>query len=202
MKLFGHPDSGHAFKVKFYLEAYGIEHEYERVDIFKDRSDRQAEFRNNARYGEVPLLLHNDRALTQSNAILLYLAKHTGHGLGSQASSEQICLEWLMWEANKIGMCLPQLRSFLRFEMTDRQSDAKLWLHDRYLHDVGVIEETLSDGRPWIIDDAKPTIADFSLCGYLVLADEAQVEVPEKTKLWLDRLAALKGFQHPYKLLN
>lgn len=201
MKLFGHPESGHAFKVKFFLEVFGIEHQYERVDIFKDRSERQTEFRVNARYGEVPLLLHNGRALTQSNAILLYLARQTGCGLGNQPSTEQQCLEWLMWEANKIGMCLPQLRSFLRFDMSDRQRDARPWLYDRYLHDVGVIEDALSDGRSWIVDDTNPTIADFSLCGYLVFAEEAEVKVPEKTALWLERLFALKGFQHPYSLL-
>jgi len=33
MQLFGHPDSGHAYKVKFLLEHAGIPHDYEVVDI-------------------------------------------------------------------------------------------------------------------------------------------------------------------------
>lgn len=202
MKLFGNPESGHAFKVKLFLEVFSIEHDYEHVDIFSDRADRQEEFIQHARYGEVPLLLHEDLALTQSNAILLHLATHFEKGTGNTARSRQQCVEWLMWEANKIGMCLPQLRSFCRFEMNDDQQAAKKWLLDRYEHDVGVIERTLSDTRLWIIDGQNPTIADFSLSAYLFFAEEAQLQVPPNTTAWLERITALPGYQHPYTLLR
>lgn len=202
MKLFGHPDSGHAFKVRFFLADQDIKHEYEFVDIFSNREDRQRQFQENARYGEVPLLIHDGQALVQSNAILLHLARFFQVSLGSKPSTERQCVEWLMWEANKIGMCLPQLRSFKRFGMDTGQENAKQWLIDRYRHDVGVIEQTLSDGRQWIVADNGPTIADYSLCGYLVFADEAEVDIPQRTTEWLERLFARKGYQHPYQLLS
>ncbi|MBX2886324.1 MAG: glutathione S-transferase family protein [Granulosicoccus sp.] len=201
MKLFGHPESGHAFKVRFFLTAHNIEHEYERVDIFSSRSERQKEFVENARYGEVPLLLHDNEALVQSNSILLYVADRWQLGLSQKTSLRQQTVEWLMWEANKIGMCLPQLRSFLRYEMNEMQGAAKPWLLDRYHHDVGIIEHVLSDGRQWIVDDAVPSIADFSLCGYLVFADQANVPVPPYTTRWLQRLYELPGYQPPDQLL-
>lgn len=201
MKLFGHPDSGHAFKVRFFLADHDIKHDYEYVDIFSNREDRQGEFQENSRFGEVPLLIHKDLAFVQSNAILLHLARYFQVGLGGKPSTEQQCVEWLMWEANKIGMCLPQLRSFMRFGMSTSQENAKQWLYDRYRHDVDVIEQTLSDGRHWIIDDNDPTIADYSLSGYLVFADEANLDVPQHTAEWLARLFSRKGYQHPYQLL-
>ncbi|MFK7893326.1 MAG: glutathione S-transferase family protein [Granulosicoccus sp.] len=202
MKLFGHPESGHAFKVAFYLAHYDVPHEYEYVDIFIDRQARQEEFRANASYGEVPLLLHDGRALTQSNSILLYLAQRFQNGLGNSQSSEQHCTQWLLWEANKIGLCLPQLRSIKRYETNDHLMAAQPWLLERYRHDVQVLEQNLSDGRSWMVEGSEPSIADFSLFGYLVFADEAEVDVPPKTTAWLQRMKALDAYQHPYDLLK
>ena len=71
----------------------------------------------------------------------------------------------------------------------------------RYEHDVHVLEDALSDGRDRILGGQMPTIADFSLCGYLVFADEAKVSVPPGVQAWLTNLATLPGWQHPYQLL-
>lgn len=200
MKLFGHPDSGHAFKVKFLLEHAGIAHEYEVIDIFKPRDERPDEFVEHARYGEVPLLMTDGYALAQSNAILMYLAQLSGAWGAQNVATMQLCREWLCWEANKIGLCLPQLRVYQRFEDHGISTGAHDWLSARYEHDIGVMEQTLSDGRRWIVDTEAPTIADFSLSGYLFLADEAKVSVPEQVKLWLKRLSSLDGWQHPYPM--
>ena len=63
-----------------------------------------------------------------------------------------------------------------------------------------MIDSHLSDGRYFMLG-AEPTIADFSLCGYLYFADEAKVTVPSRVSAWLTRLAALPGWQHPYDLM-
>lgn len=63
-----------------------------------------------------------------------------------------------------------------------------------------MIDSHLSDGRYFMLG-AEPTIADFSLCGYLYFADEAKVTVPSRVSAWLTRLAALPGWQHPYVLM-
>lgn len=59
----------------------------------------------------------------------------------------------------------------------------------------------LADGRRFIVGD-KPTIADFSLCGYLYFADEAKLLVPANVAAWLDELKSLPGWRHPYDLLG
>lgn len=197
MKLFGHPESGHAFKVRFFFRHAGIEHDYEVVDIFAPREQRPAEFRENARYGEVPLLLDGGRAIAQSNAILMHVAESRGgHGAGDTA-----CREWLFWEGYKIGLCLPQLRSYRRFDDHGISADAHAWLTARYDRDIAVMDEALSDGRDWIAGSARPSIADFSLCGYLMHADEAQVVIPRHVERWLERLRALPAWQEPYAML-
>lgn len=198
MKLYGHPDSGHAFKVKFFLQWAGVAHDYEEIDIFAPRDSRPAAFIQASRYGEVPCLVDGDRHLVQSNAILLYLADKLGCFDG--ADNRQRHLEWLCWEANKIGLCLPQLRGDKRFADARLSEGARDWLQARYHHDVGVLARELGDGRRFITGDA-PGAADFSLCGYLVHAAEAEVVVPSAVQQWLDRLRELPGWAHPYQCL-
>ena len=200
MKLYGHPDSGHAFKVKFCLEAANIEHQYEVIDIWSERSSRPPEFLASSKFCEVPCLVDGEHNLVQSGAILLYIARKYAVYGGESAMLLQQVTEWLFWEANKIGMCLPQLRGHKKFEDSRLSQGAWDWLYARYLHDVNIIDQELSDGRSFICGDGL-TVADFSLSGYLFFADEAEVPVPEHVAKWLDRLRAMRGWKHPYELL-
>ncbi len=201
-KLFGHPDSGHAFKVRFFMLHAGIEHDYEVVDIWKARDQRSEEFQAAATFGEVPLLLEDGQAWVQSNAILMHLARETGLWGFESAERQTLCEQWLVWEANKIGLCIPQIRVFERFEKDNETlRQAMPWLTARYAHDVGVLEETLSTGQPWLVVGDTPTIADFSTCAYLQYADEARLSVPPRVSDWLQRLSELPGYKHPYELL-
>lgn len=201
IKLFGHPDSGHAYKVRLMLRTAGVEHTYEQVDIWLPRDQRSARFQAVARYGEVPVLLDGDEVYVQSNAILLHLAQRLGIAGAENEQRLRQCREWLVWEANKIGLCLPQLRSYHQFDPDPVLGQALPWLEMRYAHDVNVLEQTLADGRPWMVTGDSPTIADFSLCAYLFFADEAQVAVPEHVQRWLERISALRHWQHPYELM-
>jgi len=200
--LFGHEDSGHAFKVAAFLNFANIPYTYYWVDIFASRESRPEQFRANARFHEVPLLLDDNRAFTQSGAILLHLAtKEQKYGAENEQSLAR-CREWLMWEANKIGMCLPQLRSRYHFNDESINDGAQEWLLARYQHDVNLLNAELSDGRSWIIPGKHPSIVDFALCGYLLLASEANVEVPEQVTTWLDRLCALPRWASHTALLS
>jgi len=184
------------------LKVANIPHQYRWVDIFAARQDRPADFQQNARFHEVPLLLDDGKALVQSGAILLHLAQQT-NAFGAESDERMMrCREWLMWEANKIGMCLPQLRSRHKFNDNSINDGAHEWLLARYEHDVNLLSEELSNGHPWIVPGNNPTIADFSLCGYLFLANEANVTVPQPVLNWLDRIRALPGWSDHHKMLS
>ena len=201
MKLYGHPDSGHVYKVRFCLQQGRIDHVYEVVDIWADCSSRPRDFVARSRFCEVPLLVDEGRSLIQSDAILFYLARKYGiFGGGSEATLQQ-CLEWLVWEANRIGMCLPQLRADRQFPQMSLDPGARGWLLERYRHDVGVLDRQLADGRDFFLGN-ELSIVDFSLCGYLMFAEEADVEVPDNVSHWLQRLRGLDGWQPPQKMLG
>ena len=202
MKLFGHPDSGHAFKVKFFLEHFQYDHQYECVDIFSSRNTRNSEFLNASKFAEVPTLIDGNTHYIQSNAILIYLSEKFGR-LGN-ADEKRRCVEWLFWEANKIGMCLPQLRASEIFSEKDPAfrltQGAHEWLYSRYMHDVSVLDKELAN-KLFILGD-HISAADFSLSGYLMYANEAKVEIPQNVENWLGRLREINGWQDPYTMLK
>jgi len=110
-------------------------------------------------------------------------------------------LEWQFWEANRIGMCLPQLRYAKRFAPEEFTSAGLAFLHSRFDQDIAMLARHLDDGRKFIVDD-KPSIADFSVCGYLFWSDEAGVELPVQVGDWLARLSELDGWQPPYQMMK
>ena len=201
LKLFGHPESGHSYKVKLCLSIGEIEHDYEVIDISLPRAQRPQSFQENSKFQEVPLLIHDQAVYVQSNAILLYLAERFSVFGGGTSDQLRKCREWLFWESNKIGLCLPQLRFAEKFAPGEYNQGTLDWLLARYNQDINVIEQELSDGRDFILGD-EITIADFSLCGYLYFAEQAKVDVPPMTSQWLDRISKLDGWMHPYQLFS
>ncbi len=202
MKLFGHPDSGHALKVKFFLDWLGIDYNYEFVDIFSKRETRSQEFLKASKFAEVPALIDEGHCYTQSNAILFYLADK--FDVFTNAKQRQACLQWLVWEANKIGLCLPQIRAHKK--LSPQYPDFTLsqgayeWLWNRYQHDVGVLDNELNNKSFILGDQVSP--ADFALSAYLLYTDEIAIDVPENVSLWLGRMPALPGWQSPYDMLK
>jgi glutathione S-transferase len=203
MILYGHPESGHSYKVKLMMDVAKIDYEYRVIDINLPRDERPEPFRglSLSRFGEVPLLTHGQDTYVQSNAILLFLAEHTGRFGGKTSQTIQKTREWLFWEHNKIGLCLPHLRLARNFFPSEYPTGAVEWLLGRYQADVGRLEKELSDGRDFVIGE-QLTIADFSLCGYFYWANQAQVDVPPHVERWLGRISALDGWQLPYALLS
>jgi glutathione S-transferase len=195
IKLFGNRESGHAYKVRLMLNLAQVEHTYEEVDLKLARADRPEPFRSLSPYGEVPLLVHDGRALAQSNAILLHLAAHTGAFDGESPARMERVREWLFWEANRLGFSLANLRFCLRFRPAEPAVVAML--RARFDDDIARLDRELADGRDFIVG-AVPTVADLSLCGYLYWADQAGVTVPMHVQGWLERISALPGWRAPY----
>lgn len=199
--LYGNANSGHAYKVALMLAVSGVVHDYQAIDIDQPHGQRPEPFRSLARFGQVPLLVHNGEPYAQSDAILCHLAQHTG-GFGAESASRMARVhEWLFWEANRLGMCLPQLRWARSFAPQEYPAGAVDWLQGRFDVDIARLEAELADGRAFIIDEL-PTVADFSLCGYLFWADAAKVALPPHVIAWLQRIRALPNWQSPESLLG
>ncbi len=197
--LYGNRESGHSYKVKLALTLLGLEHEYRPVDLTLERCDRPPEFREVSRYGEVPVLLVEGEPLVQSNAILMHLARTTGRLRGECDPDRTV--EWLFWEANRIGFSVANLRFARRFR-TDTAPEVIAWLEARARADLDRLDEEFQRKDGFLLGSAI-SIADIACCGYLFWPEQTGLDYAPwpHVRAWLDRIRAVPGWAHPYELL-
>jgi glutathione S-transferase len=194
MKLFGSSDSGHSYKVRSFLLLSGTPHSYHWIDLGTPRAERPAEFVAASRFGEVPVLVDDGIALCQSNAILLHLAQKTTVFCGD-SSEKQAVLEWLSWEANRIGFSVPNLRFALLWAA--QPPDVITYLRKRAVADLHTLNSTLALTE--FLLPSGPTIADISCSAYLFWLAQigiAEAEFPHIQR-WLSSIRALPRWAHP-----
>lgn len=195
LTLYGHPDSGHACKIALALSLAKLDHRTVWIDIWADRATRPADFLAVSPFGEVPLLTIDSTSFTQSGAILLELADRF-RCLGCKTSAGLARgRELLMWEANRIGMCLPQLKEAKRVNGEGFPDGALDWLHARYKADCASFEKLLGDG-PFFHGD-EPGIGDCAIWGYAQWIPEAGVTATPVMDQWINRMRALPAMKTP-----
>ena len=193
--LYGHPDSGHACKVALALSLAGLPHRTVWVDIWADPSTRPAEFLAVSPFTEVPVLVIDGTPYFQSGAILMQIAERFGVLGGESAEGTARGRSILMWEANRIGMCLPQLKEAQRVKMEGWDPAVIAWLKMRYGVDSANFAKLLGD-QPFLHGD-QPGFGDCQVWGYVQWVREAGVEPTDAMQGWIDRMRALPGMRTP-----
>ncbi|MEI4471666.1 glutathione S-transferase family protein [Frigidibacter sp. MR17.24] len=193
--LYGHPDSGHACKVALALALAGLAHRVERVDIWAEPASRPAAFLAASPFAEVPLLMIDGVAHVQSGAILLEIATRFGCLGGESAAGLRRGRELLMWEANRIGMCLPQLKEARRTGGAGFPPGAVDWLAMRFAADRRRFTALLG-AAPFLHGEA-PGIGDCAVWGYAQWLEAAGVAPSVAMAGWLDRMRALPAMRAP-----
>lgn len=198
--LYGHPESGHTYKVALTLQIAAIAFEYRWVDVFAPREQRRPDFRAASRYGEIPVLIDSGIPWAQSNAILLHVAgKHRTLG-GEDGLRLEQAREWLFWEANRIGLSLPNYRHYRRFATEPPPPAVLDWLHGRMELDLDRLNEELA-AREWLLGTG-PSVVDFGCAAYL-LYDDVGLELGRWPAVgdWLRRIRELPRYVPPHTLL-
>ena len=194
MLLYGSTDSGHSYKIRSFLLLSATPHRYRWIDLATPRAERPVEFLAASRFGEVPVLVDRGKTLCQSNAILVYLAQKTKVLCGESAEWQTV-LEWLSWEANRIGFSVPNLRFSLLWAA--QPPDVVTYLRRRADADLHALNETLACTE--FLLPSGPTIADIGCSAYLFWLSQigiAEAEFPN-IRRWLSCLRALPGWVHP-----
>ena len=190
--------SGNAYKVALALELAGADWKPTYVAFFKGEG-RSPEFIEKNLMAEVPVLDHGDRRMTQSGAILDYLAGTLGK---FQPQDAHEALRWILWDNHKLTAHLATWRFLTNFAPEKiRNPDVIGFLKGRAVAALGTLNNHL-EGRDWIVSDSFST-ADLSCQGYIHFPDEYDFDwatVPNVTA-WRDRIAALPGWKHPYDLM-
>ena len=203
-KLHCFAQSGNAYRVALMLNLIGADWKPEFVDFFAKGLPRTPEWRANVNeMGEVPVLDHNGKRLTQSGVILTYLADLTGK-FKPQTEDERLeALRWIIFDNQKLNGYLGPYRFLRNFAKPAGDPAVMAFLKGRIDNSLGILDRRLARS-PFVVGD-HPTIADISLVGYLYYpAEEFGFDMAAtypNIAVWLERMKALPGWAHPYELM-
>ena len=191
--------SGHAYKPALALELAGADWAPRFVDYFGGET-RSPAYRAVNVMGEVPVLEHRGRTLTQSGVILDYLAGTLGRFGARDDDERREILRWLLWDNHKLTSYTATFR-FMRSLAKDADPGAMVEFGRRARAAWSVLDAHLA-GRRYVVGD-RLTIADLSICGYLFFDDEIGVDWAGFPAIgaWLARIRSEPRWKHPYALM-
>ena len=203
VRLHGFCQSGNTFKVAFFLRALDVPWEAVHVDYMHGVT-RDPQWRATVNeMGEVPMLEDGTKRLTQSGVILSYLARKHGAFQGNGEDEQDEVLRWLLFDNHKFTSYFASYRFAKAFGPTAPDPAVMEWLRTRIDNAFGIVDKHLQ-GRTFMVG-AAPTIADFSLSGYLFYpVDESGYDIAARypnIDAWRARLKALPGWADPYDVL-
>jgi glutathione S-transferase len=197
LTLYGSFTSSSTYKPMLYLTLARLPFSFRTVNL-KNGVQKLPEYLAVNRYGQVPTLRHRGLTIVQSNVILDYLARTTGHFQPTTEQDRWTAREWLSWESDAITN-VAKVRHYSRF----RQVDPAVMAYFRPLAEaaLGFVDKALA-GRQWLVGDAC-SIADIGCWGRMVFMAEGGLDITTWPNLnaWADRIKAMPGFALPYDLI-
>lgn len=193
-----HCQDARSFRALWALEELGLPYELVMLP-FPPRMHDKSYFEENV-LGTVPLLVDGATRMTESVAILQFLAsKMPGSEFAVPPGHPQYgdYLNWL--HHGEATLTFPQsiyLR-YARLESEDRRNpavaeDYRIW----FLARLRLAEAALSDGRNHLVAD-RFTMADISVAYALMLAENIGIgaDLPANARNWFQNLKLRAGFQ-------
>ena len=195
--------SGNSFKVALYLNCAGLDWEPVFTD-FMNGATRDPKWREAVNeMGEAPVLEAGGRKLTQSGVILTHLAEKTGKFAPANEDERLEVLRWMMFDNHKFTANFATYRFLKSFLPNVPDPNVLAFLKGRFDSALGIVEKHLGKSK-FIVGD-KPTIADFSLAGYMFYPPEESgydwAKSNPNLHAWIGRLRALPGWKDPYEMM-
>lgn len=190
IRIHRHALSGHSHRVELFAGLTGIAHDLVDVDLLAGEH-KQAPYLALNPAGQVPTIEDGDIILSDSNAILVYLARrYAPDWLPADPVAEAHVQKFLSLAAGEIAHGPGAARLVTLFGAA---LDA-----DRAKTVAGAVFDFLEahlDRRRWLVGE-RPTIADVAIYSYTARAPEGNISLlpyPNIQQL-LSRIEALPGF--------
>jgi glutathione S-transferase len=195
LTLYGDLDSGNVYKVRLLLGRLGIA--YRRVDTTQNRGEtRTPEFLAINPIGKIPtLVFDNGRVLSESGAILYYLARDTVL-FPAEAWDQANVLRWMFFEQYSHEPYIAVNRHWkLHLSQAEQNALAERMVanHERGEQALAVMEQQLDDAD-WLAA-GHCTIADIALYAYTHTAADGGFDLTRYpgVQAWLARAASQPG---------
>ncbi|MEH6826420.1 MAG: glutathione S-transferase, partial [Motiliproteus sp.] len=175
IKLYRHPLSGHSHRVEVLLSLLSIDAEIIDVDLMTG-AQRAPEFINKNPQGQVPVLEDGAITLSDSNAIIHYLASKYDPDrswLPSAPEKAAVVQRYLTIAAGALAFGPASARLITLFG-ADLNPDYAIAISHKLLLRL---DSDLSS-RPWLAGD-QPTLADVANYAYIAVAPEGNVSLDD-----------------------
>ena len=188
LRIYGDSQSGNCYKIKLLLYILSIEHEWIHVDILAGETHTD-EFKKMNPNSRIPvLLLANGSILTESNAILNFLAEGSEYLPKDRYLRAQV-LQWQFFEQYSHEPFIATARYINKYLGLPKERRAEFEAKQEGGHKaLSVLEQQLS--RSDFLVGASLTIADISLYAYTHVAHEGGFDLEGYVAIrrWIDRI--------------
>lgn len=187
-KLYNFPLSGNCYRVRLLLAQLEIPFETIDVNILKQET-RLPDFIRKNPNGKVPVLeTESGTFLTESNAILTYLAEGSSYFSEDRLERTQM-MQWLFFEQYSLGANLSRPRFWISVAKQADQFASLIAYHQKLGNAaLSVVEEHLTSHSFFVSD--RYTIADMAIYSYVHVADEGGFDLSQFPAIrdWCDRV--------------
>lgn len=190
IQIHSFPLSGHSHRVRLFANLAGIKHDVIDVDLAGGEHKREPFLALNPA-GQVPVLQDGDVVVSDSNAILVYLArKYAPSYLPSDPVGEAEVQKFLTLAAGEIAFGPAAARLINVFNAPLNMD----FTHATAANVLKKLDDHL-EGRDWLVGDA-PTIADVAIYSYTAHAPEGGISLEPyaNVRRLLANVEALDGF--------
>ncbi|HZX77826.1 glutathione S-transferase family protein [Lysobacter sp.] len=192
--VYGYSSSGNCHKLKLLLTQLEREFKWVEVDSTAGQT-RTPEYLARNPNGKVPMIeLEDGRVLTESNAIMCWLAEGTPYWAGDAWQRAQV-LSWLFFEQYSHEPYIAVARFIRGWTPLDSPRRASLpQLRERGHQALAVMEQHLKS-QPWFSGEAYG-IADIALFAYTGVAGDGgfDLEAYPAIRQWLERVKQTPRF--------
>ncbi|AKU97666.1 Glutathione S-transferase [Labilithrix luteola] len=200
MKLYHSPFSSNALKARVTAHHLGIEPELVTIDLAKGEQ-RRPEFMAVNPNGKVPVLVDDDFVLSESQAIMAYLADKTpGQTLyPTELRARAEVNKWMFWSANHWGPSISQInweRLVKKFLGMGEPDEAVVAKAVTMFHDFAKVLDSHLEKREWLVGNGV-TLADIAVGCPLMVAVPAQLPLASYANLqaWFARVQELPAWK-------
>lgn len=193
--LYEYRPSGNSYKVHLLFHELELEHKNIHLDIMEGES-RTPEFLAKNPNGRIPVLeLECGRTLSESTAIMCYLADGTDL-LPVDPWDWAKVMQWMAFEQYNLepNIAVARLWQHSLGKTTEELGEALSEKLEKGHEALGVLEEGLR-GCDWLVG-GEYTVADIALFGYTHVAHEGGFDMGDypRIRAWIERIKARPNF--------
>lgn len=189
------------YKISIALEEMDLDYQLHIIDLRagEQLSDSYLKINPN---GKIPAIVDHDNAqftLSESGAILVYLAEKSGLFYGQNSQARYRILQWLMFQMSALGPMMGQANVFFRY-LEEKIPTAITRYHNEIKRLFGVMDQQLSSHE---FLAGEYSIADMACYPWVSIHDWSGVAIDDYANLqsWYARLgqrqAVKKAMQLP-----